>query len=88
MTAIPQEDYESIESLDNVKAVYGLPITNQSAFIQTANIPDARVRQALLYAIDRNQLVEQLLKGHGEVVDGFLSSASPFFDDSIAADSV
>ena len=83
MTAIPQEDYESIESLDNVKAVYGLPITNQSAFIQTANIPDARVRQALLYAIDRNQLVEQLLKGHGEVVDGFLSSASPFFDDSI-----
>ena len=83
MTAIPQEDYESIESLDNVKTVYGLPITNQSAFIQTANIPDARVRQALLYAIDRNQLVEQLLKGHGEVVDGFLSSASPFFDDSI-----
>lgn len=85
MTAIPQEDYESIEALDNVKTVYGLPITNQSAFIQTANIPDARVRQALLYAIDRNQLVEQLLKGHGEVVDGFLSSASPFFDDSIEA---
>ncbi|MDO4323155.1 MAG: ABC transporter substrate-binding protein [Lachnospiraceae bacterium] len=83
MTAIPQEDYESIESLDNVEVVYGLPITNQSAFIQTANIPDARVRQAMLYAIDRNQLVEQLLKGHGEVVDGFLSSASPFYDESI-----
>ena len=83
MTAIPQEDYESIEALENVETVYGLPITNQSAFVQTANIPDARVRQALVYAIDRNQLVEQLLKGHGEVVDGFLSSASPFFDDSI-----
>ena len=83
MTAIPQEDYDSIESLENVDVVYGLPITNQSAFIQTANIPDARVRQALLYAIDRNQLVEQLLKGHGEVVDGFLSSASPFYDESI-----
>ena len=67
----------------NLKIVEGSQITNQSAFIQTANIPDARVRQALLYAIDRNQLVEQLLKGHGEVVDGFLSSASPFFDDSI-----
>lgn len=83
MTSIPQEDYESIEALDNVEVVYGLPITNQSAFIQTANIPDAKVRQALLYAIDRNQLVEQLLKGHGEVSDGFLSSASPFYDDSI-----
>lgn len=83
MTAIPQEDYESIEALENVKTVYGSPITNQSAFIQTANITDERVRQALVYAIDRQQLVEQLLKGHGEVVDGFLSSASPFFDEGI-----
>ena len=83
MTAIPQEDYESIEALNNVKVVYGSPVTNQSAFIQTANIPDARVRQALVYAIDRQQLVDQLLKGHGEVVDGFLSSASPFFDATV-----
>lgn len=85
MTAIPQEDYESIEALDNVNVVYGSPVTNQSAFIQTKNIPDVRVRQALLYAIDRQQLVDQLLKGHGEVVDGFLSSASPFFDKNITA---
>lgn len=83
MTAVPQEDFESIEALENVKTVYGAPITNQSAFIQTANIPDVRVRQALLYAIDRQQLVDQLLKGHGEVVDGFLSSASPFFDENL-----
>lgn len=83
MTAIPQEDYDSIEALENVKVMYGSPVTNQSAFIQTANIPDARVRQALVYAIDRQQLVDQLLKGHGEVIDGFLSSASPFYDEGI-----
>lgn len=83
MTSIPETDYESIEKLENVKAVYGSPITNQSAFIQTANIPDARVRQALVYAIDRQQLVDQLLKGHGEVIDGFVSSASPYYDSSI-----
>lgn len=83
MTAIPQEDYESIEALGQVEAVYGSPVTNQSVFIQTANLSDVRVRQALLYAIDRQQLVDQLLKGHGEVVDGFLSSASPFFDETI-----
>lgn len=85
MTAIPQEDYASIEALDNVEVVYGSPVTNQSAFIQTANLPDARVRKAMLYAIDRQKLVDQLLKGHGEVVDGFLSSASPFFDETIEA---
>ncbi len=84
LTAIPQKDYQSLEALENVDVVYGAPITNQSAFIQTANIKDARVRQALVYAIDRQKLVDELLQGHGEVVDGFLSSASPFFDESLS----
>lgn len=83
MSAIPLEDYESVEKLDNVTAVYGEPVTNQSVFIQTANVPDVKVRQAMLCAIDRNQILNQLLKGHGEVVDGFLTSASPYFDKSI-----
>ena len=83
MTAIPQKDYENIEALENIEVVYGAPVTNQSVFIQTANITDPRVRQALVYAIDRNQILEQLMNGHGEVVDGFLSSAGPFYDESI-----
>ena len=83
MSVIPQEDYDSIEGLSNVNVVYGEPVTNQSVFIQTKNVPDVRVRQAMLYAIDRKMVLEQLLKGKGEVVDGFLSSASPFYDDSI-----
>lgn len=83
MSDIPQEDYESVEALDNVEVVYGSPVTNQSVFIQTKNVPDVKVRQAMLYAIDRQQILEELLNGHGEIVDGFLSSASPFFDDSL-----
>ena len=81
MSDIPQEDYESVEALDNVEVVYGSPVTNQSVFIQTKNVPDVKVRQAMLYAIDRQQILEELLNGHGEIVDGFLSSASPFYDD-------
>ena len=83
MSDIPQEDYESVEALDNVEVVYGSPVTNQSVFIQTKNVPDVKVRQAMLYAIDRHQILEELLNGHGEIVDGFLSSASPFYDDSL-----
>lgn len=83
MSVIPMEDYESIEALENVSVVYGSPVTNQSVFIQTANVPDARVRQAMLYAINREQILNELLDGHGEVIDGFLSSASPFFDETI-----
>ena len=83
MSAIPLEDYESIQALENVEASFGDPITNQSVFIRTENIPDARVRQAMVYAIDRQQILEQLLKGNGEVSEGFLSSASPYYDDTI-----
>lgn len=83
LTVIPQEDIESIEGLDHVTVKYGIPVTNQSVFIQTANVPDAKVRQALVYAIDRELILEQLMKGHGEIVDGFLSSVSPYFDESI-----
>lgn len=86
MGVIPQEDYANVEALENINAVYGDPITNQSVFIQTKNeaVSDPRVRQAILYAIDRNQLVSGLLNGKAEVVDGFLSSASPFYDSSLA----
>lgn len=83
MSAIPMEDYESVAALDNVTVSYGDPITNQSVFIQTGNVTDPRVRQALVYAIDRQQILDQLLKGNGEVVEGFISSASPYFDPSI-----
>ena len=83
MSSIPLEDYESVQSLENVNVSFGDPITNQSVFIRTSNIPDAKVRQAMLYAIDRRQILDQLLKGNGEVSEGFLSSASPYFDESI-----
>jgi peptide/nickel transport system substrate-binding protein len=82
---IPQEDYANIEALQNITPVYGDPVTNQSVFFQTKNeaVSDPRVRQAILYGIDRNQLVNGLLNGKGEIVDGFLSSASPFYDASL-----
>jgi peptide/nickel transport system substrate-binding protein len=68
-----------------VTTVLGAPVTNQTVFIQTANVSDVRIRQAILYAINREELVSGLLGGNGEVVDGFLSSASPYYDENIVA---
>ncbi|MEA4998884.1 MAG: ABC transporter substrate-binding protein [Candidatus Limiplasma sp.] len=81
--AIPQEDQASVEALTNVTSVREKPLTSQLTFFNTAKVSDVRVRQAILYAIDRNLLLEGLLEGRGEVVDGFLSSLSPFHDDTI-----
>lgn len=80
---IPFDDYENIRALPNVKAVMGSTITNQSLFIQCANITDARIRQAILCGVDRQTLVSGFLQGCGEVIDGFVSSASPFYDASL-----
>ena len=79
----PQEDWESVAALPNVTAILEQPLTSQLAFFNTRNVSDSRVRQAILYAIDRNLLVEGLLEGKGEVVDGFLTTYSPYYDASI-----
>jgi peptide/nickel transport system substrate-binding protein len=80
---IPDTDLEKVQALSNVKTDFGSPVTNQMTFINTSKITDARVRQAIVYAIDRQSLVDNLLSGHGEVDEGFVSSASPYFDDSV-----
>ena len=83
MGSIPVEDYAAVRALQNVTAVDGTPITNESIFINTANIPDARIRQALLYGMDRASMFEELLGGSGELVDGFVVSASPYFSEEL-----
>lgn len=80
---IPQEDYDSVKALSNVNAVFDKPLTNQLMFINNRTVPDTRVRNAISYAINRKQLVADLLKGNGEIVDGFLTSYSPYFDASL-----
>jgi peptide/nickel transport system substrate-binding protein len=83
MAQAPQTDYASIEKLDNVKVTYSDPVTTQSLFLNTKTIPDVRVRQAILYAIDRNLLLKNLLNGKGEIDDGFVTSVSPYYDKSL-----
>jgi peptide/nickel transport system substrate-binding protein len=80
---ILQEDYASVEALENITVNYGAPITNQSIFFNTTSVTDARIRQAILYGIDREEIVQGFMDGKGEVVDGFLSSAGPFYDASL-----
>lgn len=85
MAQAPQEDYASIEKLANVKVTYSDPVTTQSLFLNTKAIPDVRVRQAILYAIDRSLLLKNLLNGKGEIDDGFVTSVSPYYDKSLKA---
>lgn len=80
---ILQEDYANVEALSNITVHYGAPVTNQSIFFNTASVTDKRIRQAIVYGIDRKNILNGLLNGKGEIVDGFLSSAGPFYNASL-----
>lgn len=77
------EDYDSVRALSNVTTVMGTPVTNQSIFFNVARVTDVRIRQALLYGIDRQTILTGLVHDNGELVDGFLCSASPYYDASL-----
>ena len=81
--AILQEDYDSVRKLDNIKVYDGTPVTNQSIFFNTERVTDPRVRLAILYGIDRQTILNDLMKGQGEVVEGFFASAGPFYDENV-----
>ena len=82
MGSIPVEDYDAVRALPNVTAVNGTPVTNESIFINTATV-DIRIRQALLCGMDRQGMFDALLQGNGELVDGFLVSASPYYSEEL-----
>lgn len=83
MGNILQEDYESVQKLDNITVYDGTPVTTQSIFFNTDKITNAKVRQAFVYGLDRNTILQEFLKGKGEIVDGFMVSAGPYYDSSI-----
>ncbi len=85
MGAIPEEDQAQVAALEGVTAIYDKPITTQSLFINTRSVDNVKVRQAMLLAIDREMLLENLLGGKGEIDDGFITSASPYYDESLKA---
>lgn len=80
---IPVEDFDKVKSLYNITTNLAEPIANEYVYINEASVPDAKTRQALVYATNRKQIVDDLLKGNGEVIDGYFTSYSPYFDKTL-----
>ncbi|MEE1114569.1 MAG: ABC transporter substrate-binding protein [Eubacterium sp.] len=79
-SSIPIEDRAEVEKLEGFTAEYTDNIINEMTYFNTSKVTDPKVRQAIVYAIDRDTIVNQLLAGQGEVTDGFICSASPFYN--------
>ena len=83
MGIIPVEDFENVKALSNVSTYLEEPIANQYVYIDEDVVPDAKTRLALVYAINRKQIVDELLQGNGEVINGFFTSYSPYYDETL-----
>lgn len=83
MGIIPVEDFENVQSLTSVTTYLEEPIANEYVYIDEDVVPDAKTRLAFVYAINRQQIVDELLKGNGEVINGFFTSYSPFYDETL-----
>jgi peptide/nickel transport system substrate-binding protein len=79
------QDWQSLASNTNVKGASVPGTAQDSPIINTAKpyLKDARVRQALTMAVDRNLLVKQVLGGQGAVAVSQINPLSPFYDRSI-----
>ncbi len=77
---IPFGDMETVKGLSGVATSINPSIGFQTMYFNTLTFTDKRVRQAIAHAINRPQIVSQLLKGNGEVIDGPFSSVNPYLD--------
>ncbi|MEK5479688.1 ABC transporter substrate-binding protein [Paenibacillus sp. FSL R5-0407] len=83
---IPIGDYDKIKGLKGLTTVEGPAIATQFMYINEKSVPDAKQRKAISYAINREMIVNNLLKGSGEAVSGFFTSYSPYLDASVKPD--
>ncbi len=74
----PEEDQEAVRALEGVRSVYGAATATETIFLNAGSIPDERVRQAMLCAIDRETIVNGLLTGGADIMDGFCVPDGPY----------
>ncbi|GLX69711.1 ABC transporter substrate-binding protein [Paenibacillus glycanilyticus] len=80
---IPIQDFDKVQNMANVATGFGDANNPNVLFINTQKFTDPKVRQAIAYAINRQLIVDQLLKGQGDLVDGMLGKMHPYYNADI-----
>jgi peptide/nickel transport system substrate-binding protein len=80
---VPITDYEKVTGFDNVNVTSATASEPAELFFNVEKLSDKRVRQAIAYALNRPLIVEQLLKGQAEIIDGGVPSSHPYFNKDV-----
>ena len=83
---IPFDDYDKVKAMPHIVAeATGLANGIQHLMINSAAVPDIRVRKAISLAINRKLILDNLLKGNGEAVELPYFGKSPFLNKNLPA---
>ncbi|WP_141430548.1 ABC transporter substrate-binding protein [Bacillus sp. 03113] len=74
------QDYKTVEGYKDVTTKTEPNIGYQTIMFNNQTVKDPKVRQAIAYAINRKAILDKLLLGKGEIVDGPYTSVSPYLD--------
>lgn len=80
---IAVQDYETVKKIENIKTELQQTIGFQMLVFNMETIKDAKLRQAMAYAINRESIVDDLLKGTGEIIDGPYTSLNPYLNNDL-----
>ncbi|MGY3779673.1 ABC transporter substrate-binding protein [Isobaculum melis] len=77
------QDLETVKKMDNLEVTMS---PNLNAYVMPMNIEvftDPNIRLAIAHAINREQIVEKLLKGNGEVIESIYTSQNPYQNEKL-----
>jgi len=80
---IPSTDFDTVKKLDNVRTKVEPNTSVQMMLFNMNTVTDPKIRQAIVYAINRPMILEKLLKGSGEVIDPPYTSLNPYYDKNV-----
>ncbi|MBH5317601.1 ABC transporter substrate-binding protein [Paenibacillus sp. GSMTC-2017] len=80
---VPITDYDKVKGFDNVNVTSAPASEPAELFFNTEKLSDVRIRQAIAHALNRKLIVEQLLKGQAEIIDGGVPSSHPYFNKDV-----
>jgi peptide/nickel transport system substrate-binding protein len=78
--AIAIQDFEKVKSLENITTKEGIPLNDKFIAINNSKITDKEARQAFAYGINRKMMVDNLIKGAGQVSNVPFSPVHPFYN--------
>lgn len=79
---IPIQDLKTVKAMKNVTTTVSPTIGFQTILFNN-KVFNKQMRQGLAHAINRPQILSQLLKGNGQIIDGPYTSQSPYLDKSL-----